>query len=102
MCIRDRLYTGIVISSAGIAMVAISCNTVLPILALTAQNVIMNVMHACYGLGLSLIHISKKYFFSKAILIYGVSLMPILINIFIKLIFYMNNNFQIISNKHFV
>ena len=37
------LYTGMVISSAGIAMVAISCNTVLPILALTAQNVIMNV-----------------------------------------------------------
>ncbi|MDM0473119.1 MFS transporter [Clostridium perfringens] len=47
------LYTGMVISSAGIAMVAISCNTVLPILALTAQNVIMNVMHACYGLGSS-------------------------------------------------
>ena len=47
------LYTGMVISSAGIAMVAISCNTVLPILALTAQNVIMNVMHARYGLGSS-------------------------------------------------
>lgn len=31
---------------------------------------------------------TKKYFFSKFILIYGVSLMPILINIFIKLIFY--------------
>ena len=47
------LYTGMVTSSAGIAMVAISCNTVLPIIALTAQNVIMNVMHACYGLGSS-------------------------------------------------
>lgn len=31
---------------------------------------------------------TKKYFFSKVILIYGVSLMPMLINIFIKLIFY--------------
>lgn len=30
----------------------------------------------------------KKYFFSKVILIYGVSLVPIIINIFIKLIFY--------------
>lgn len=30
----------------------------------------------------------KKYFFSKVILIYGVSLIPIIINIFIKLIFY--------------
>lgn len=30
---------------------------------------------------------TKKYFFSKVILIYGVSLMPMLINIFIKLIF---------------
>ena len=48
------LYTGMVISSAGIAMVAISCNTILPIIALTAQNVIMNVMHACYGLGSSI------------------------------------------------
>lgn len=48
------LYTGMVVSSAGIAMVAISCNTILPIIALTAQNVIMNVMHACYGLGSSI------------------------------------------------
>ena len=31
---------------------------------------------------------TKKYFFSKVILIYGVSLIPMLINIFIKLIFY--------------
>lgn len=31
---------------------------------------------------------TKKYLFSKIILIYGVSLIPILINIFIKLIFY--------------
>ncbi len=30
----------------------------------------------------------KKYFFSKVILIYGVSIVPIMINIFIKLIFY--------------
>ncbi|WP_150541921.1 hypothetical protein [Clostridium perfringens] len=51
---------------------------------------------------------TKKYFFSKFILIYGVSLMPILINIFIKLIFYIpyRNSFSldklIISFLYFI
>ena len=50
----------------------------------------------------------KKYFFSKFILIYGVSLMPMLINIFIKLIFYIpyRNSFSldklIISFLYFI
>ncbi|EOU2072630.1 hypothetical protein C5S22_06085, partial [Clostridium perfringens] len=40
---------------------------------------------------------TKKYFFSKVILIYGVSLIPMLINIFIKLIFYIpyRNSFSL-------
>ena len=51
---------------------------------------------------------TKKYFFSKVILIYGVSLMPMLINIFIKLIFYIpyRNSFSldklIISFLYFI
>ncbi|ELC8417216.1 hypothetical protein QYB54_002725 [Clostridium perfringens] len=51
---------------------------------------------------------TKKYFFSKVILIYGVSLIPILINIFIKLIFYIpyRNSFSldklIISFLYFI
>lgn len=51
---------------------------------------------------------TKKYFFSKAILIYGVSLIPMLINIFIKLIFYIpyRNSFSldklIISFLYFI
>ncbi|RUR35929.1 hypothetical protein ELS18_13590 [Clostridium perfringens] len=50
----------------------------------------------------------KKYFFSKVILIYGVSLIPIIINIFIKLIFYIpyRNSFSldklIISFLYFI
>ncbi|HAT4247396.1 TPA: hypothetical protein I9059_002612 [Clostridium perfringens] len=50
----------------------------------------------------------KKYFFSKVILIYGVSLVPIIINIFIKLIFYIpyRNSFSldklIISFLYFI
>lgn len=50
----------------------------------------------------------KKYFFSKVILIYGVSLTPIIINIFIKLIFYIpyRNSFSldklIISFLYFI
>ena len=50
----------------------------------------------------------KKYFFSKFILIYGVSLMPMVINIFIKLIFYIpyRNSFSldrlIISFLYFI
>lgn len=51
---------------------------------------------------------TKKYFFSKVILIYGVSLMPMVINIFIKLIFYIpyRNSFSldklIISFLYFI
>ncbi len=51
---------------------------------------------------------TKKYFFSKVILIYGVSLISILINIFIKLIFYIpyRNSFSldklIISFLYFI
>ncbi|EOU1829130.1 ABC transporter permease [Clostridium perfringens] len=51
---------------------------------------------------------TKKYFFSKVILIYGVSLIPMLINIFIKLIFYIpyRNSFSldrlIISFLYFI
>ncbi|MDM0926857.1 hypothetical protein QTI85_12395 [Clostridium perfringens] len=51
---------------------------------------------------------TKKYFFSKVILIYGVSLIPMVINIFIKLIFYIpyRNSFSldklIISFLYFI
>lgn len=51
---------------------------------------------------------TRKYFFSKVILIYGVSLMPMVINIFIKLIFYIpyRNSFSldklIISFLYFI
>ena len=51
---------------------------------------------------------TKKYFFSKVILIYGVPLIPMLINIFIKLIFYIpyRNSFSldklIISFLYFI
>lgn len=47
----NMLLVGIGISSAGVATIAIASNTIIPVIVLTAQTIIMNVTHFCYGLG---------------------------------------------------
>lgn len=48
------LFIGTGAVGLGTGLGAISCNTVLPIIAITAQAVLMNVMHFCYGFGSSI------------------------------------------------
>lgn len=47
------LLIGIGLSSGGIALVAIASNTIIPIIVITAQAVIMNMMHFCFAMGSS-------------------------------------------------
>lgn len=48
------LLIGIGISSGGIALIAIASNTIIPIIVITAQAVIMNMMHFCFAIGSSI------------------------------------------------
>lgn len=48
------LLIGIGISSGGVALVAIASNTIIPIIVITAQAVIMNMMHFCFAMGSSI------------------------------------------------
>ncbi|MGL5614751.1 MAG: MFS transporter [Sarcina sp.] len=48
------LLIGVGLSSGGIALVAIASNTIIPIIVITAQAVIMNMMHFCFAMGSSL------------------------------------------------
>lgn len=47
------LLIGIGLSSGGVALVAIASNTIIPIIVITAQAVIMNMMHFCFAMGSS-------------------------------------------------
>ena len=47
------LFVGTGAVGLGTGLGAICCNTALPIIAITAQVVLMNVMHFCYGFGSS-------------------------------------------------
>ncbi|GIM29318.1 major facilitator superfamily protein [Clostridium polyendosporum] len=48
------LVIGISLSSAGLGLNAIASNTVIPVIVLSFQTIIMNVLHFCYGLGSTL------------------------------------------------
>lgn len=48
------LLLGMAGVSAGLALTSIASNTLLPIIVLSAQTIIMNVMHSCYGFGSSI------------------------------------------------
>lgn len=48
------LILGISLSSAGLGLNAIASNTVIPVIVLSFQTIIMNVLHFCYGLGSTL------------------------------------------------
>lgn len=45
------LLIGLGASSGGLALTAIASNTLLPVIVLSAQTIIMNILHFCYGFG---------------------------------------------------
>lgn len=48
------LLVGVGLSSGGVALIAIASNTIIPIIVITAQAVIMNMMHFCFAIGSSI------------------------------------------------
>ncbi|WP_238883523.1 sugar MFS transporter [Clostridium sp. YIM B02551] len=61
------LLFGMGLSSAGLALISIASNTILPIIVITAQTIIMNLMHFFYGFGSTLGQSLFGFLLSKGI-----------------------------------